>query len=553
MLNRKTALLLLLGILILAPGLSRITMLRQQELRVTLTAKNMAEGGSWLLPVFREQPRYEKPPLAYWLTAIGQKITGQTASETVARTPTFIFSLLLLLLIYYGGKYLLDEATGLLAAVLTVTMFLFARYGQLAETDMILCFFTSLSTLALFQTTRASTPLHWWILAGLCSGFGFMTKGPAAVVMPVAAWLAYVLMYKPARDSFRWLPLVCASLICTVLSGWWYLAVYLLQSDIAQTVGHELTTVVAKGGHHKPFYYYLTKVPAAMLPWGLLLPFALYSAFRKTLAARGYARPPSVAKRTNLEGECTREPRHVTNSKLIPNLFLLIWWATTFLILSLISNKQEHYTVLLLIPSTLLLAVFIRSLLDNQHTRVFFSYKVFTCILLLTLSIFGIVLLFWAPENPAGQRFTPRLLGVLLSIFSTVTLMTVLRTKPWTPRTVVKSALPIVILFWIYIFSLHPHHRPENIIKRFVASIDHQLPAESTLYVTGRKFETLEFYLNHPVHSVPSAIGTWQTMNPGDALIMINDKSFSIDPNEISSSPTYATNWLTSSCLLFVK
>ena len=516
-------------------------MLRQQELRVTLTAKNMAEGGSWLVPEFRGQKRFQKPPLAYWLTASCQKILGTTTSPVVARLPAFFFSLMLLLLIYFGGKQLLDEPTALLAAVYTGTMFLFSRYGQLAETDIILCFFTSFSAFALFCTTCSKAPLRWWMLAGICSGVGFMTKGPAAVVMPVSAWLVYALTHKPARATLRWHHLLSAAILCITISGWWYLAVYLSQSEIAQTVQQELHTVVAKGSHHKPFYYYLTKIPVSMLPWGILLPFALYSSLPSQLEG-----PRPLGPQDQPHG-----PRGLGPSSMVK--YLLSWWLTTFLILSVISNKQEHYLVLLLTPTALLLGRFAQQLLSSQNGKAFAGFRAFHLGLLVMLSLLGIGLTIWAPENPAGQRLIIRLLGVLLTLFSAHTFYTLHRTKTWSSNSIVRASLPVVVLFWVYAISLHPHHRPESVIKRFATSVQHTIPNDSPVYVTGRKFETLEFYLNRPVRSVPSAIGTWQIMKPGEALVMINDESFTIDKNEIPTPPTYSTNWLTSNCQLFIK
>ena len=44
---------------------------REQELRVILTARDMARGGSWLVPHYQGEPRLHKPPLMYWLGCVG--------------------------------------------------------------------------------------------------------------------------------------------------------------------------------------------------------------------------------------------------------------------------------------------------------------------------------------------------------------------------------------------------------------------------------------------------------------------------------------------------
>ena len=55
------------------PGLGRGLVTRQQELRVLLAARTMAEGGSWLIPQFMGEERLRKPPLMYWLVATAFK------------------------------------------------------------------------------------------------------------------------------------------------------------------------------------------------------------------------------------------------------------------------------------------------------------------------------------------------------------------------------------------------------------------------------------------------------------------------------------------------
>ena len=39
-------------------------------------ARQMAETGDWITPYFNGETRFDKPPLVYWLMAIGYKVIG---------------------------------------------------------------------------------------------------------------------------------------------------------------------------------------------------------------------------------------------------------------------------------------------------------------------------------------------------------------------------------------------------------------------------------------------------------------------------------------------
>ena len=64
---------------------------RSQEGRVLETAREMRERGDYLVPHLLGQPRYEKPPLLYWITAAGYAVTG-SINELCGRVPGALFA-----------------------------------------------------------------------------------------------------------------------------------------------------------------------------------------------------------------------------------------------------------------------------------------------------------------------------------------------------------------------------------------------------------------------------------------------------------------------------
>ena len=43
-------------------------------------ARAMLESGDWLVPHYRGEPFFDKPPLTYWLMAVSMKLFGPTAA-----------------------------------------------------------------------------------------------------------------------------------------------------------------------------------------------------------------------------------------------------------------------------------------------------------------------------------------------------------------------------------------------------------------------------------------------------------------------------------------
>ena len=52
------------------------------------TPRRMLETGDWLSPSFNYQPRFNKPPLSYWIVALFYSVLG--VSETAERLPVVL-------------------------------------------------------------------------------------------------------------------------------------------------------------------------------------------------------------------------------------------------------------------------------------------------------------------------------------------------------------------------------------------------------------------------------------------------------------------------------
>ena len=311
---------------LLLTGLDRPVMGREQELRVVLTAREMVHGGDWLVPRYQEQVRLKKPPLTYWLVASAFALADKTYSVFVARVPGVVAGWLLVLVVYHGGALLIGRRRAFLGAVVAATSAMFLRHARLAETDVTLTLFVSLAVCCGYRAYVHRRPSFWWVLTGLCAGLGFLTKGPAALAIPVLTLAVFPAMVPAARRRSLWVHVPLALLVFLLVSTPWYVLLMLRDATQGATqaaISSEIQNTFVETAHGDSIFYYFIILPRNMLPWGVLLPFALCLAWARARRHRGMK-------------------------------YLLGWFAVAFVALSLTCSKQEHYALLLLPQSALL-------------------------------------------------------------------------------------------------------------------------------------------------------------------------------------------------------
>jgi len=97
------------------------------------------------LEVFDRGANYlDKPPLLFWLSVLSFKIFG--VSTIAYKLPSFLFTLLGVYSTFRLAKYLYDEETGLLAALIVYTCQAFFLFNNDVRTDTLLTAFVIFSS-----------------------------------------------------------------------------------------------------------------------------------------------------------------------------------------------------------------------------------------------------------------------------------------------------------------------------------------------------------------------------------------------------------------------
>ncbi|MGH2901317.1 MAG: ArnT family glycosyltransferase, partial [Solirubrobacteraceae bacterium] len=117
-------------------GLGSIGLVDYDEAAYAEVARAMWTSGDWLVPHLCGAVFFEKPPLLYWVQALGFAVFG--VGETGARIGTALAAGAMPLVLYGFARRPLGARAALFAAVALATSFEFVALARIAFTDMLL-------------------------------------------------------------------------------------------------------------------------------------------------------------------------------------------------------------------------------------------------------------------------------------------------------------------------------------------------------------------------------------------------------------------------------
>jgi 4-amino-4-deoxy-L-arabinose transferase-like glycosyltransferase len=305
------------------------------EPRYAQVAKEMVDGGDWVLMHVNGKTYEDKPPLFFWLIAFSSFLWQGFSSFSV-RFPSALFGTLTVLLTFILGRKLFGSRTGFLSALILATSFDFAYLSTRANIDATLTFLTAASLFFFLQwylhqqaegveerDKRSLSIYGFYIGMALAT----LAKGPVGLVLPLLVSLSYLFIQKDWKAMKRMRLLTGMVLVLVVVLSWYIPAAWKGgQSFINVTLVHHTIDRFAKGSSHiRPFYYFFANFPADFMPWFLFLPGAIVYGLLK--------------KREGLPKEF---------------LFLLVWFVAIFLFFSFSKGKRTLY-LLPLYPAVSLL------------------------------------------------------------------------------------------------------------------------------------------------------------------------------------------------------
>ena len=279
-------------------------------------AREMAETGTWIVPLFNWELRTSKPVFLYWAMRGSYSCFGVT--EFAARLPSAIAFLGILLVTYEIGRRMFDAATGLLAGIIAASTLELLKLGHAGTPDAILILFLMLYCWG-FWWGHQSGGRGWYLPCGIASGLAMLVKGPVGLVFPATIVGAYFLWHGEFRRMFDrrmiggiavWILVAIPwyALVTAETRGEWTKAFFLKDNLRRSTEPME--------NHRGPVVYYLGMIAIFLAPWSSFLAVALAKSW-----VRGRVPGP--------------EARAIR--------FLLIWVVVFLGVFSIFATKLPHY------------------------------------------------------------------------------------------------------------------------------------------------------------------------------------------------------------------
>ena len=338
-----------------APGL-----MDPDEGRYAEIAREFFVQRDWLIPHLNLLPYLEKPPLVYWLTALGFQVFGYT--EAAARLPSAMSALGGVFLAYGLGRALWGPGPGVLGALVLASAAGYVALGRILTLDMTFALFLNLGIgLGYLALSRGQERL--WIWAYLALALAVLTKGPVALVLAGLAWVVWVAV---SRRSIRPLIQIRAWVLLAVITVPWFVYVQWRYPEFFRffILEQHLLRFLTPAIHPEPLFYYVPVLLGVLLPWTWLLPWALG------------------------RGNGWRDP---------DERFLVIWALVIVVFFSLSRGKLVPYILPALLPLALLVGHGLARLTGAGRLS-FDSRLLKTSLLVWAISGVGLVaLIFWPP------------------------------------------------------------------------------------------------------------------------------------------------------------
>jgi 4-amino-4-deoxy-L-arabinose transferase-like glycosyltransferase len=297
--SRHRLLLILIGLIgagVFLLGLGQTGLVDETPALFAASARQMAESGDWLIPQVNGLPRYDKPPLIYWLMGGLYAFPGSDQWDPLgswaARLPSALASMATMValgdtLLRWPPSGLAGDgppaaglgrvATAINAALAFALGPLMLVWGRTEVSDALFTATLAISLLLAWRTFAAQRGPWWpcWSVLALA----VLSKGPVAIVLfALSLGLFWLLGAEADRLRRRLRPFLGIALTVVVSAPWFTLALLregkpYWDSFFGYHNLQRFSRVV--NNHHQGPWYFLVVLVLASLPFTPLLLLSL--------------------------------------------------------------------------------------------------------------------------------------------------------------------------------------------------------------------------------------------------------------------------------------
>ena len=351
-------------------------------------AKETFQNGNYINLTIHGDAYDQKPPMMFWLGALGFTIGGIS---------NFWFKLPFLLLVFAGfywafqlGKSLYNTRVGYLTASFLAFSVIYSLYSMDIHADTPLQAFVTLALWQLFEFIKTRKNKHW-ILGFTAIGLAMLSKGPIGAAIPAFAVIGHILLKKDFRFLFdyRWflgiiLAFVVASPALIGLMnqfGWAGIRFFFWENNVGRITGSYVQAI------NDPIFYVHSLV-YLFLPWSLLFFISVFYEFKFL----------------------------IKNKFRSTEYFTLTGIWIFFIILNSASSQLPNYVFIIVPLIAVLTAKWVDIAIENKQKLfgIFFKVQNFVAVVL-WLMIFSVA--FYLFPVPGFAYWIVALTGILLSLY----------------------------------------------------------------------------------------------------------------------------------------
>jgi 4-amino-4-deoxy-L-arabinose transferase-like glycosyltransferase len=287
--------------------------------------REMLLSGNYLTTYLNGMPRFDKPILIYWLQLLSVKSFG--LNEFAFRFPSAAASAIWAGALYHFTRKELGRETALLSSLFMVLSLQVSIIAKAAIADGLLNCCLAVTMFAVYTHFRTGSAASRMV-AFAAAGFGVLTKGPVAILIPGAVSFLFFLLEGNMKRWFRTVLHLPSILLFLAIVMPWYTLEYLDQGTAfieGFLFKHNVNRFSSSlEGHSGSLLYYFPVVLAGLMPFTGML-FTTLLNLKKLLS----------------------EPL---------NRYLCIWFAFVFAFFSLSGTKLPHYMIYGYTPLFILMA-----------------------------------------------------------------------------------------------------------------------------------------------------------------------------------------------------
>lgn len=355
------------------------------------------------------------PPLLIWTGYLFTSVFGM--NNVSFKVFIFLVSAALLLMIMLLGKRVYGQREGIIAAVIFSSNIIFSIFCNRFQFDMpYSLLIVSAFYLVLKYADTGSKKYNYY--AGIVFGLCLMVKILVGFLIPIVVFLAMIAGRKKMNYSLT--DLITLTGIGVIIAAPWHAYMFMAHGKefVNYFFFYHIYERALFGVEHNTKgsgYLYHINYLLTILPYGIVM---LFGAVKKII---------------NFKNLGAKE------------IFLLVWFFTGLLIITLFRTKLEVYILLILLPGVLISADYIRNL-DKTGFR-----EKFTLLTLTAFNIYWSVLNYFRIEE--GFRFQKEhmtvfiLLTALWALISALSVFMIIRKRISNPS--IYYAFILVFLFFV--------------------------------------------------------------------------------------------------------